>query len=154
MWSLDERKRLVARQVADVTSGECQETFTLRLASGRQLEATADSQFMTLDGWRRLDGLKVGDRIAVPRRVPEPSRTQRMADEELVLLAHMIGDGSCVKNQPTRYASIDEQNLAAVANAAKHFGVTALRRAFPSSRADRSEPLRGEHNAQNPFKRR
>jgi hypothetical protein len=26
--------------------------------------------------------------------VPEPSRTQRIADEELVLLAHMIGDGT------------------------------------------------------------
>ena len=35
--------------------------------------------------------------------------TQRMIDAELILLAHMIGDGSCIKRQPVRYASIDEQ---------------------------------------------
>ena len=57
---------------------------------------------------------------------PNLCETQRMAEDEIILLAHMIGDGSYVKNQPIRYASIDEQNLSAVANAAKHFGVTAI----------------------------
>jgi replicative DNA helicase len=48
-------------------------------------------------------------------------------EDELVLLAHLLGDGSFVKRQPIRYASRDEENLVAVANAAKHFGVTAIR---------------------------
>ena len=78
---------------------------------------------MTLDGWTPLGELKVGDRLAVPRRVPEPVHTQRMDDSEIILLAHMIGDGSCVKRQPIRYASIDEANLAAVT-----IGGRALRR--------------------------
>jgi replicative DNA helicase len=46
----------------------------------------------------------------------------------------MIGDGSCVKNQPIRYASIDEANLAAVTISAAHFGVTALRDEYPAAR--------------------
>ncbi|MFF0634104.1 hypothetical protein ACFYTS_16535 [Nocardia sp. NPDC004151] len=50
-----------------------------------------------------------------------------MPDPEVILLAHMIGDGSCVKRQPIRYASIDEENLAAVTAAASHFGITAVR---------------------------
>ena len=33
-----------------------------------------------------------------------------------MLLAHLLGDGSFVKRQPIRYASIDEANLAAVAD--------------------------------------
>jgi intein/homing endonuclease len=123
VWSLDERKRLVARQVAEVAAAGRQEAFTLRLASGRDLEVTADQAFMTLAGWMALRDLNVGARIVVPRRVPEPSQPQRMADDEIVLLAHMIGDGSCVKNQPIRYASIDEENLRAVTRAAKHFGI-------------------------------
>jgi replicative DNA helicase len=154
VWSLDERKRLVARQVADVTFGERQETFTLRLASGRQLEATADSQLMTLDGWRRLEDLNVGDRLAVPRRVPEPVSTHRMAVDEVVLLAHMIGDGSCVKNQPIRYASIDEQSLLAVTNAAKHFGVTAKRDDYPAARVSTLRlpaPYHLTHGKRNPI---
>jgi replicative DNA helicase len=57
-----------------------------------------------------------------------------MAADEVVLLAHMIGDGSCIKRQPIRYASIDEENLRAVANAAKHFGVTAKRDGYAAAR--------------------
>jgi replicative DNA helicase len=52
----------------------------------------------------------------------------------VALLAHMIGDGSCVKNQPIRYASIDEANLAAVTISAAHFGVTTVRDDYPAAR--------------------
>ena len=108
VWSLDERKRMVARPMTNVFYSGHKEVFKVRLASGREVEATANHPFMTLDGWTPLGELKVGDRVAVPRRVPEPVHTQRMDDSEVILLAHMIGDGSCVKNQPIRYASIDE----------------------------------------------
>ena len=134
VWSLDERKRMVARPMTNVFYSGHKEVFKVRLASGREVEATANHPFMTLDGWTPLGDLKVGDRIAVPRRVPEPVKTQRMAESEIVLLAHMIGDGSCVKRQPIRYASIDEQNLAAVAAAAQHFGVTAIRDEYAAAR--------------------
>jgi replicative DNA helicase len=89
---------------------------------------------MTIDGWTPLDQLNVGDRLAVPRRVPEPVDTQRMDEAEIILLAHMIGDGSCVKDQQIRYASIDEANLAVVTVAAAHFGVTAVRDEYPAAR--------------------
>ena len=108
VWSLDERKRMVARPMTNVFPSGHKEVFKLRLASGREVEATANHPFMTFDGWTPLGELKVGDRLAVPRRVPEPVDTQRMDDSEVILLAHMIGDGSCVKSQPIRYASIDE----------------------------------------------
>ena len=127
VWSLDEQKRMVARPMTNVFPSGHREVFRLRLASGREVEATGNHPFMTIDGWTPLEQLKVGDRIAVPRRVPEPVETQRMADSEVILLAHMIGDGSCVRNQPIRYASIDEENLAAVTISAAYFGVTAVR---------------------------
>ena len=50
-----------------------------------------------------------------------------MHDSEVIMLAHMIGYGSCVKHQPVRHASTDEANLVAVTIAAAHFGVTAIR---------------------------
>ena len=128
VWSLDEQKRMVARPMTNVFPSGHREVFRLLLASGREVEATGNHPFMTIDGWTPLEQLKVGDRIAVPRRVPEPIDTQRMADSEVILLAHMIGDGSCVRNQPIRYASIDEANLAAVTISAAYFGVTTLRR--------------------------
>jgi replicative DNA helicase len=139
VWSLDEHKRMVARPMTNVFYSGHKEVFKLRLASGREVEATANHPFLTADGWTPLGELKIGGRLAVPRWVPEPVQTHRMDDSEVVLLAHMIGDGSCVKRQPIRYASVDEANLAAVATAAAHFGVTAVR---DEHAAARGKPLR------------
>jgi len=154
VWSLDERLRMVARPMTNVFPSGRKEVFKLRLASGREVEATANHPFMTLDGWTPLEELTVGDRLAVPRRVPEPVETKRMAESEVILLAHMIGDGSCVKRQPIRYASIDEQNLLAVSAAAAHFGVTAVRDDYPAARVTTLRlpaPYRLTHGRRNPI---
>jgi replicative DNA helicase len=154
VWSLDDRKRMVARPMTNVFPSGHKEVFKLRLASGREVEATANHPFMTFDGWTPLGELEVGDRLAVPRRVPEPVDTQRMDDSEVILLAHMIGDGSCVKRQPIRYASIDEANLAVVTVAAAHFGVTAVRDDYAAARVTSLRlpaPYRLTHGKRNPI---
>ena len=154
VWSLDERKRMVARPMTNVFPSGRKEVFALRLASGREVEATANHPFMTFDGWMPLGELSVGDRVAVPRRVPEPVQTVRIADSDVIMLAHMIGDGSCVKRQPIRYASIDEENLAAVTVAAAHFGVTAVRDDYPAARVTTLRlpaPYRLTHGKRNPI---
>ncbi|WP_123027514.1 replicative DNA helicase [Mycolicibacterium stellerae] len=154
VWSLDERKRMVARPMTNVFFSGRKEVFKVRLASGREVEATRNHPFMTLDGWSALEELTVGDRVAVPRRVPEPINTQRLPDDEVILLAHMIGDGSCVKNQPIRYARIDELNLTAVSSAARHFGVTPVRDDYPAARVTTLRlpaPYRLTHGKRNPI---
>ena len=134
VWSLDERKRMVARPMTNVFPSGRKEVFKVRLASGREVEATGNHPFMKYDGWTALEQLSVGDRVAVPRRVPEPVDTRRMDDDEVVLLAQMIGDGSCVGNRPIRYASIDELNLAAVSTAARYFGIEPVRDEYAAAR--------------------
>ena len=154
VWSLDERKRMVARPMTNVFYSGHKEVFKLRLASGREVEATANHPFLTLGGWVPLGELTVGDRLATPRTVPEPVHTERTDESEIVMLAHMIGDGSCVKRQPIRYASIDEENLVAVARAATHFGVTAVRDEYPAARAislRMPAPYRLTHGKRNPI---
>ncbi|MEY8013628.1 replicative DNA helicase [Mycobacterium servetii] len=134
VWSLDERMRMVARPMTNVFPSGHKEVFRLRLTSGREVEATGNHPFMKLDGWTPLEQLQVGDRIAAPRLVPEPFDTQRMDESEVILLAHMIGDGPCVKRQPIHYASVEEANLGAVTIAAAHFGVRAVRDEYPAAR--------------------
>jgi replicative DNA helicase len=50
------------------------------------------------------------------------------------MLAHLLGDGSFVLRQPIRYASRDEENLAAVTRAAKHWNISAVRDDYSSAR--------------------
>ena len=154
VWSLDERKRMVARPMTNVFPSGHKEVFVLRLASGREVEATANHPFMTLDGWMPLGELKIGDRLATPRWVPEPVHTVRMHESEVVLLAHMIDDGSCVRRQPVRYASVDEANLVAVEISAAHFGVTPVRDDYPAARVTTLRlpaPERLTHGKRNPI---
>ncbi|MEU5406546.1 replicative DNA helicase [Nocardia asteroides] len=154
VWSLDERMRMVARPMVKVFPSGRKEVFRLRLASGREVEATGNHPFLTVDGWIALDKLTVGDRLATPRNVPEPVHTTRLPEDEIVLLAHMIGDGSCVKRQPIRYASVDEENLTAVTAAAQHFGVSAVRDEYAAARVTTLRlpaPYQLTHGKRNPI---
>jgi replicative DNA helicase len=134
VWSLDERLRLVPGTMTHVFPSGVKKVFRLKLTSGREVQATANHPFLTFDGWKPLGELVPGSRLAVPRNMPAPLEIREMPEPKLVMLAHLTGDGSFVKNQPIRYASKDEVNLAAVAEAAKHFGITAVRDDFEVAR--------------------
>jgi replicative DNA helicase len=134
VWAMDRRLRMVPRLMTHVFSTGVKPVFRLRFASGRTLEATANHPLYTYDGWRALGDVQVGDRLAVARSAPEPTQPTRWAEHELVLLAHMLGDGSMLRRQPLRYASVDEANLAAVSAAASAFGATVHRDDYAAAR--------------------
>ncbi len=67
---------------------------------GRRTDLTANHPLLTLDGWKRADELTPGSRIGVPRCLPRPAQQQTMPEEELVLLAGLIADGSLAGTTP------------------------------------------------------
>jgi len=97
--------------------------FRLTTRLGRTVEATANHPLLTIKGWRRLDELQPGSRIAVPRRLPRVTPPQTMPDEELVLLAALIADGSVSGRTPVFIAGIDSPVLGDVRDAAGAIGV-------------------------------
>ena len=141
VWSLDKGLHLVPRTMTHAFPSGIKEAFRVRMTSGRQVEATANHPFLTYDGWRAIGDIAAGTRIAVPRHTPAPMAITKMAEAEIVMLGHLIGDGSFVKRQPIRYASIDEANLTAVTEAAKHFGITAIRDEYEAARVTTLEAL-------------
>jgi len=154
VWSLDDRLKLVPRTMTHVFPSGTREVFELRLTSGRSITATGNHPFLTYDGWQPLDRLTPGTRLGVPRHLPAPLALRPWADDEVVLLAHLIGDGSFVRRQPIRYASIDEANLTAVTEAARHFGVQAIRDEHPEARVTTLRlpaPYRLTHGRRNPI---
>ena len=154
VWSIDDRMRLVPCTLTHAFPSGVKEVFRVRLSSGREVQATANHPFLTFGGWRPLGDLKAGGRVAVPRRAPEPMNTKEMPEPELIMLAHLLGDGSFVRNQPLRYASTDEANLTAVADAAQHFGITAIRDDHPAARCTSLRlpaPYHLTHGRRNPI---
>ena len=126
VWSLDEQHRLVPAPVTNVFESGTKEVYRLRLASGRQVEATANHPFLAFSGWSPLGDLRPGDRVAIPRRIPEPlSAGLGWSEYRIGLLAHLIGDGCVIRSQPVHYTSYDPENLAFVeAAAAAEFGTS------------------------------
>ena len=154
VWSLDERLRLVPQTMTHAFPSGVKEVFRVRLTSGREVEATANHPFLTLDGWCPLGDLEPGSRVAVPRQIPGPLHAQEMPEPELIMLAHLLGDGSFVRNQPIRYASTDEANLAVVTDAARHFGITAVRDFYEAARCTSLRlpaPYHLTHGRRNPI---
>ncbi len=125
VWSLDERYRLVPGTVTAAFSSGVKPVFRLRFSSGRTIDASANHPFLALGGWIRVEDLQVGEHLATGRRLPEVVVEASMADEELILLGHLIGDGCTLARHAVQYTTIDPLNVEAVTEAARYFGVTA-----------------------------
>jgi replicative DNA helicase len=67
--------------------------FRVTTRLGRTVSATATHPFLTLDGWKSLGLLAVGERIAVPRVLPVFG-DRSMDDAKVKALGYLIGDGS------------------------------------------------------------
>ncbi len=67
--------------------------FRVTTRLGRTVSATATHPFLTLDGWKSLGLLTVGERVAVPRVLPVFGE-RSMDDAKVKALGYLIGDGS------------------------------------------------------------
>jgi replicative DNA helicase len=87
VWSLDDRLKLVPRTMTHVFPSGVKEVYRLKLASGREISATANHPFLTYDGWHALGDLAAGTRVGVLRHVPPPLQPVERGDDEIVRLA-------------------------------------------------------------------
>ncbi len=96
------------------------EVFELKTRSGKSIKASANHPFMKLEGWTRLDKLAVGDKIATPRKITIEKPTNPISKDELILLAHLLGDGCILPKMPYHYTSADMANIEIVQTAARN----------------------------------
>lgn len=116
--AMDENYKLRPAKCLDVWKTGVKEIYEIKTQSGNKIRASLNHPFFTIGGWQQVVDLKVGDRIATARNIVANS-TSDLKDEEIIILAHMIGDGCYVPRQPIHYTSQDEDSLNIVENAAK-----------------------------------
>ena len=106
VWALNEQSLTLERaSVSRAFSTGVKPVYRLTTQLGRTIRATANHKFRSFEGWRRLDQLCVGDRLALPRLIPEISGNQTMSDAELALLGHLIGDGCVLPRHAIQYTT-------------------------------------------------
>jgi replicative DNA helicase len=99
LMTLDENLKFSwARPIAYIDDG-VKPVFRVKTRLGRTIKTTLTHPFLTVDGWRKLGALSVGDHVAVPRRTPVFGR-EPLGAHRVKLLAYMLGDGNMTGGVP------------------------------------------------------
>ena len=101
--------------------------FRVRTATGRQIRCTANHPLRTIGGWKPLEEIRVGQRIASPRFLPEPSSAaDPMHRDEARLLGYLISDGTYLPQRSVGYVKADPAMVSEVERIARdRFGIEA-----------------------------
>ncbi len=124
VFSLNKENKVQIKHITKVFLSGVKKLFELKTRSGRTIKASANHPFMTVAGWHRLDELTPHTHIALPRQLDTvtglaPVAGLILSQHELILLAHLLGDGCVLPRQPIHYTSADPANLTVVGEAAK-----------------------------------
>ncbi len=87
VWSLGDDWKMVPATLTHAFPSGTKPAFRMELASGRRVEATSNHPFRTIQGWRRLDELAPGSRIAVPRRIGQSEQVSELTVQDAGALA-------------------------------------------------------------------
>ncbi len=116
--AMNDEFKLEPATCLDVWETGDKEVYEVETQSGIKIKASLNHPFYSINGWEQLVDLKEGDYIASSRVIESPTSSE-LKDEEIILLAHMIGDGCYVERQPIHYTSQEKDALTVVADAAK-----------------------------------
>ncbi len=118
--------RMQAKTVTKAFATGTKPVIKMTTQLGRSIRATRNHKFLTMEGWRRLDELKTGDRIALPR-VLQGLESDTMSHAELGLLGHLIGDGCTLPTHAIQYTTKDPILATTVVDLAKEVFGEAIR---------------------------
>ena len=129
VWALDDSLRYGVHTLTHVFPTGHREVFRVRTASGRELHATANHPLLTHTGWTAVGDLVPGMAVGTVRHVPPPLELRDMDHDELILLAHLLGNGAVTTDTDIEYRSASASNLSAVSEAARRRFAVAVGRA-------------------------
>ena len=92
LLTLNKNFKFKITEPGDFIDDQIKPVFKVVTKLGRQIESTFTHPFLTINGWRRLSELKVGEKIAVPR-VLNVFGTNEWRECEVKILGYLLGDG-------------------------------------------------------------
>jgi replicative DNA helicase len=105
VMGIDHQGNIRRAAISDWIDSGVKPCFRVRTRLGRAVEVTGHHPFLTVDGWRPLHELRVGNGIAVPRRVPIFGSLQYERGL-LRLMAYFIAEGGLTQASP-RFTNTD-----------------------------------------------
>jgi replicative DNA helicase len=120
LLTLNDDLRLAIKTPETFVDDGLKPVFKVTTRLGRSVETTITHPFLTISGWKKLNEINIGQKIAVPRTIPLFG-THNVRACEIKLLAYLIGDG-CLSNGKVSFTNtnhaIQEDFEAALENSA------------------------------------
>ena len=94
--------------------------YKLTTSLGKEITATGNHPFRTLGGWKNLEDLRVGERIASPAQLPVAGR-ERWPSHQLITLGWTLAEGNTCHPCGVYLYSNNETVVADMVGAAAQF---------------------------------
>lgn len=90
--SLNDRLKIEESEKSEFFSREVNKLLKIKLRSGKEIKLTPEHPLLTIKGWKPVQELTIGSRIATPRKIPSFGKKE-MPDHEIKLLSYLIAEG-------------------------------------------------------------
>lgn len=104
--STNTKYKLEKVDFADFYSRKSKELTKIKLKSGKTLELTPEHPLLTINSWKPLNKLKVGDRIATPRKLPIEGKNS-IGKEKAKIVGYLLAEGH-LNNNFVLFSNSDE----------------------------------------------
>jgi len=109
---------------------------------GRTIETTLTHPFLTIQGWRSLGTLQIGNKIAVPRQI-QVFGNKTIDEARVKLLGYLIGDGCLTKTCPEftnsnpvlrgEFAEAVDNFVGLTTKTSNSHGISPIRKSIPNA---------------------
>ena len=99
LLTLQSNFKFALTEASDFIDDGVKPVFRVETRLGRQIETTITHPFLTISGWKKLEHLRVGDKIAVPR-ILNIFGNNEWRECEIKILGYLLGDGCLTKTSP------------------------------------------------------
>jgi DNA polymerase III subunit alpha len=118
--TLEEGFSLGCSRVVGVFENGIKPVFELQTSLGKTLTATGNHPLFTLNGWKNLEDLKIGDRIASPAKLPIEG-TKTWDQHLLVTLGWVLSEGNTCHPCGFYVYTQNQESLDDIVNASRGF---------------------------------
>lgn len=119
-FSCDDNLKIVKAKIIDIMENGIKPVYKLKTSLGRELIATSNHPVFTLEGWKHLGGLSIGERIGLCRKIPCEGKSY-IERYKIIVLAGVISEGNTCHPSGFYYYNNDKIQVDDFANNLKEF---------------------------------
>lgn len=92
--SLDANYTFVSKNISSVQQNGVKPVFEVLTRTGKKIRATANHPLLTIDGWKNVDSLAVGEHVATPRTLEKHAGSVQPPAYMPAVLGYLLSEGN------------------------------------------------------------